>query len=100
MKIECKECEEKYIVSRANNTCPECGATGGYSQVPATKNFINMQLHLGETLVHTTTGGEFKVKEIQKNGMITEVAKSIAVAPGGRAYISNDTIQEYSKKQM
>ena len=95
MIIKCVHCAVNYMLERG--ACPECGKTGGYVQEPSSKQLGTVNYHLEETLVHTKTGNEYPIKEIQAEGFITVLKKGLLNLVGKRAYISNTNLNEYKR---
>lgn len=97
MNIKCMHCEQVYNIQ--NGACPACGKRGGYTQEPKTKQIGTTNVHLEDVLVHSPSGNEYQVKEIQGNGLIAKCIKCILPQIMDKpVYISNTTIEEYKAK--
>ena len=97
MKTKCMHCETIYEVE--DGACPSCGKRGGFMQEPRMKDFPNFSIHIEEVIVHSPTGNEYQVKEIQASGLIAKIMKCPLPVPNKPVYISNTTIDEYKVKR-
>lgn len=100
MKVKCIHCDEKYFLGELNPKCPACGQSGGFNQEIATRSYQGLHLHLEEILIHTESLNQYQIKEFQEKGIVVKIiGVNIIEANGKPAYISNNNISEYTRKE-
>lgn len=81
-------------------SCDSCGNRGGFLQEPKNKIIGGIDIYLKDILIHTPSNNEYQIKEIQTNGIVAKMTKSILPQVIGKlAYISNTNIGEYKRKK-
>ena len=99
--VECMHCGNVYDV-HTHAKCDACGKQGGYMQSPKHKQIGSLNVALGHILEHGPSKNQYKVKEIQANGVLCLLHFSFTHQGlvGKRMYISNNNLSEYEIKNV
>lgn len=98
MKFQCIKCGT--VFKSDHPMCTSCSNVGAFLQQPSLVEVDRVIYHLEETLVHTKSTNEYQIKEIQLNGFITKVTRTLFPGAMGKVtYVSKGTLNEYTVKK-